>query len=230
MTIGIGITDTVAYGVLAARDPGYSLDDFDYLATLAGTQMAVVAKASRGWTDFSDVIEAAKAGEEISFGAMTPRLADGAYYIGKVNGVSFNIVSNYKGGQDVLNAINAEDVDVGWVAGPQKSGVQSGDVVNLVNGEDIPLAVSPDAQKLSDIGVEFAFGATFVAMAPAGLPEDAKAALTEAIASAVQDESSKSNAFISRLFAVKVMTGDEARAYAEREAEAAEALLDATAE
>lgn len=230
LTIGFGITDTFAYGILAARNPGYSSDDFDFLATLAGTQMAVVAKAERGWTTFSDVIEAARAGEEISFGTMTPRLADGAYYLGKVNDVDFNIVTNYNGGQDVLNAINAEDVDIGWVAGPQKSGVLSGDLIDLVNGEDVPLIASPNAQELSDIGVDFHFGATFLAVAPAGLDEEIATALTDAITTAVQKEGSKANTFINKLFVEKIKAGADARAYVEREAADAEALLSATAD
>lgn len=230
LTIGIGITDTFAYGLQAARDPGYAIEEFDYLTTLAGTQMAVVAKKDRGWTSFSDVIAAARSGQEISFGTMTPRLADGAYYLGEVNDVPFNIVSSYKGGKAVLNAINADDIDIGWVAGPQKAGVEAGDLVNLLNGEDQPLAVSPDAQSLSDVGVSFFFGATFVAMAPAGLPDDARAALTDAIASAVQKEGSKSNAFITRVFALKVRQGADAQAFIEQEAADAKALLEATAE
>ena len=228
--IGVGITDTFAYGVLAARDPGYATSDFDYLSTIAGTQMAVVARADRGWKTFSDVIAAAKGGQSISFGTMTPRLADGAYYIGKVNDAKFNIVSSYKGGKAVLNAINASDVDVGWVAGPQKAGVLSGDLVNLVNGEDTPLKVSPDAQNLADIGVDFTFGATFVSMAPTGLPAETREALSGAISTVIQTEGSKSHTFINKVFALKVKTGDEAQAYVEGEAKDAEALLEATSE
>ncbi|GAA0785376.1 tripartite tricarboxylate transporter substrate-binding protein [Roseibium denhamense] len=229
-TIGFGITDTFAYGMLASRDPGYGADDFTYLATIAGTQMAVVAKADRGWTTMTDVFEAMRGGESISFGTMTPRLADGAYYIGLQNDVEFNIVSSYKGGRAVLNAINADDVDIGWVAGPQAGGVAAGDLVNLVNGEDIPLSVSPDAQSLSDIGVEYFFGATFLAMAPAGLPDDAREALTEAIVAAIRTEGTKSNAFIERVFVLKVAAGPDAAAYVAKEAADAEALLDATSQ
>lgn len=228
LTIGIGITDTFAYGVLATRDPGYSTDDLTYLSTIAGTQMGIVAKSDRGWNTMSDVIAAAKSGETISFGTMTPRLADGAYYIGLANDVEFNIVSGYQGGRAVLNAVTADDVDIGWVAGPQKAGVVSGDLVNLANGEDVPLAVSPNAQNLSDIGVEFSFGATFVAIAPNDLSDDARTALSDAISTVIQKEGSKSNAFITRVFALKVKSGDAAKAYVNKELADAEALLAAT--
>jgi tripartite-type tricarboxylate transporter receptor subunit TctC len=228
LTIGIGVTDTFAYDRQVAKDPGYDIGDFTYLTTLAGTQMGVVAKASRGWKNLSDVIAEAKAGKEISFGSMTARLADGAYYIGKVNDVNFNIVSGFKGGRDVLNAINADDIDIGWVAGPQAKGVAAGDLVNLVNAEDVPLAVSPDAETLKDVGVDFYFGATFLMMAPAGLPDDVRSALTDAITTVIKKEGTQSNMFINKVFALKVISGDAAKAYVEKDAEDSQALLKAT--
>ncbi|NNE79538.1 MAG: tripartite tricarboxylate transporter substrate binding protein [Silicimonas sp.] len=229
LTLGMGVTDTFAYDRLAAKDPGFTLDDFDFLTTIAGTQMGVVAKADRGWTNLSDVIAAAKAGEELSFGSMTARLSDGAYYISKVNDVNFNIVSGYKGGRAVLNAIIADDVDIGWVAGPQAKGVAAGDLVNLVNGEDQPLKVSPDAEMLSAVGVDFFFGATFIMMAPDGLPEDARTALTDAIATVIRKDGTKSNEFINRVFVLKVKSGEDAAAYVAKESADSEALLEATA-
>lgn len=229
LTVGMGVTDTFAYDRLAAKDPGFALEDFDFLSTIAGTQMGVVAKAERGWSNLSDVIAAAKAGEEISFGSMTARLSDGAYYIGKVNEVSFNIVSGYKGGRDVLNAINADDVDIGWVAGPQAKGVASGELLNLANGEDQPLKVSTESQTLAEVGVDFFFGATFIMMTPDGLPEDAETALTDAITTVIQKDGMKSNEFINRIFVLKVKSGDDAQAYVIQESKDSEALLEATA-
>lgn len=230
LTLGIGVTDTFAYDRIAARDPGFTPEDFDFLTTIAGTQMGVVAKDSRGWKNLSDVIAAAKGGEEISFGTMTARLADGAYYIGKVNDVNFNIVSGYKGGRGVLNAINADDVDIGWVAGPQAKGVAAGELLNLANGEDQPLKVSPESEALQQVGVDFFFGATFIMVAPAGIPDDAKTALTGAITKVIQKEGSKSNEFINRVFVLKVLAGDDADAYVAQESKDSEALLEATAD
>ena len=228
LTFGVGVTTTFSYNLLAVRDAGYGIEDFDFLTTMAGSQMGVVAKSDRGWNNLSDVIAAAKAGEEISFGAMTQRLADAAYYIGKVNDVEFNVVSSYTGGRAVLNAITADDVDIGWVAGPQKAGVESGELLNLVNAEEEPLAVSPDAQNLRDVGVDLFFGATFIAAAPAGLPDEARKGLTDAITTVIQKSGTKSNEFITRVFNLKVKTGDEAKRHVEQELKDSEALLDAT--
>ena len=45
--------------------------------------MGFVAKTSKGWADFGDVIKAAAAGETIRFGAMSPKIADIAYLLGE---------------------------------------------------------------------------------------------------------------------------------------------------
>ena len=102
--------------------------------------------------------------------------------------------------------------------------------MNLANAEDQPLSVSPEAQPLADIGVEFFFGATFLAMAPAGLSDDAKKGLSDAISTVIQKDGSKSNTFINKVFALKVKTGDDAGAYVRRELDDAQELLKATAE
>ncbi|MEP3332208.1 hypothetical protein [Sedimentitalea sp.] len=152
------------------------------------------------------------------------------YYIGKSNDVNFSIVSGDKGGRGVLNAINADDVDIGWVAGPQAKGVAAGELLNLANGEDQPLKVSPESETLQHVGVDFFFGATFIMVAPAGIPDDAKTALTGAITKVIQKEGSKSNEFINRVFVLKVLAGDDADAYVAQESKDSEALLEATAD
>ena len=50
------------------------------------------------------------------------------------------------------------------------------------------------------------------------------------IATVIGSEGTKSNAFITRVFALKVKTGEAARGFVEQELADAEALLDATAE
>ncbi|MEL6210798.1 MAG: tripartite tricarboxylate transporter substrate-binding protein [Pseudomonadota bacterium] len=151
LTIAMAVTETLSYNRLAQRDPGFAPEDFTLLTATAGSQMAVVATADKGWKTLGDVIAAAKAGESVSFGAMSPKLADGAYLIGKANGVDFNIVGGLKGGRGVMNALTAGDVDVGWGAGIQTAGVVAGDLVNLASAEGAPLNASPDAPLLEEV-------------------------------------------------------------------------------
>ena len=209
LTIGMTVTEGISYSSMAARKAGYTPKDFTYLTTTCGTQTALFAKSSRGWKTLADVIAAVKAGKKITVGAMSPRLADATYLIGKANGVDLTTVM-VKGGKGALNGVIADDLDLGWGAGPQNKGVAAGDLVNLVSAETKPLAVSPSAPPLSKFGVPYDFGAKFLFVAPAGLPDNARTALTEAIIEVVSDPKTKVHQFIKKAFAgVQIIKGKE---------------------
>jgi len=200
LTIGMTTTDSLAYGILAAKNPGFALEDFENLTTITGSQTGLISKTDRGWSTLSDVIEAAKGGQTIAAGAMSAKLADALYYIGLKNGVDFKIVM-VQGGKGGLNGVVADDLDIAWAAGPQTKGVQAGDLINLVSAEAEPLAVSPDAPMLTEYGIDLTFGTKFGVFSPAGIPSEAEEAITAAIVDIVNDPSSKLNEFISKAFA-----------------------------
>lgn len=228
--IGLAITDTFGYGMVAAGRKAYTQADFTPLTTTAGFQMGVVALTSKGWNSWGDVVAAAKGGEAIRFGAMSPRLADLAYLLGKANGVEFNIVMA-KGGKGVMNGLNAGDMDIGWGAGIQTKAVLAGDMINLVSGISEPLAISPDAPLMTDVGVEFNSDGFFMFTAPAGLPDEARNAIASAIGDIVNDPSTKANGLLVRAFGgPKVIAGKELDALLVAEEAAAEGLLKAAAE
>jgi tripartite-type tricarboxylate transporter receptor subunit TctC len=175
----------------------------------------------------ADGTKAIKDGQQVSFAAMSQKLADGAYLLGKAQDVSYNIVT-LKGGKAVLDAITAGDVDIGWVAGIQKRGVQSGDLVNLASGEAARLKMSPDAPTLKDLGVDADFGVYFLFAAPKGLPADARDALTGAITEILNDPSSKANAFITKTFgAPETIAGAKLDKYIEDSLISSKSLLEA---
>lgn len=227
LTIGMTVTESLSYGVLASRNPGYSWEDFENVAVITGTQTGLIAKSDRGWTSLADVIAAAKAGEKISAGAMTPKLADALYYIGEKNGVQFTTVM-VKGGKGGLNGVVADDLDIAWAAGPQTNGVLAGDLVNLISAESEPLNVSPDAPLLSEFDVAMTFGTKFAVVAPAGLPAEAEQAIADAIVAVVNDPSGKLNAFTTKAFAgPQAIVGDEFDALMEQTIASDEVLLEA---
>ena len=197
--IGIAVTETYGYNMVAAKNPGYSASDATYLTTTSGFQMGVVAKTDKGWKSFDEVVAAAKGGQEIRFGAMSPRLADLAYLLAKAQGIEFNIVM-VKGGKGVMNGLNAGDLDIGWGAGIQAKAVRAGDMVNLLSGLTVPLAVSPDAPLMKDYGVDYDAGGHFLFVAPAGVSDEARNAIGNAIAEIAADPDSKAGQFINKAF------------------------------
>lgn len=209
LTIGMAVTETFSYAMIAAKNPGYSAEDFTYLTTTTGSQMGLVAMSSSGWKTIDDLIAAAKGGQKMRFGVMSPKLADAAYLVGKQYGVDFNLVT-LKGGKGVMNGLNAGDIDIGWGAGIQTKGVLAGNMVNLLSGETTRLRISPDAPTVAEIGVPYDFGAKFVFFAPAGIPEEARQALTSAIVEVITDPSTKASQFVTKAFSGPlVIAGDE---------------------
>ena len=229
-SIGILVTESLGYNMLAAKDAGYTQADFTALTTTAGFQMGVVALTSKGWKTFDAMIAAAKGGQEIRFGAMSPRLADLAYLLGKAQGVGFNIVM-VTGGKGVMNGLNAGDLDAGWGAGIQNKAVVAGDMVNLASGLSSKLVVSPDAPTMAELGVDFNADGYFMFAAPDGIPDAAREALSSAIAAVVMDEGTKAGGFIRKAFGGPVVIqGAELTALLAADEAASAALMQAASE
>lgn len=226
-TIGMAVTETYGYNMVANPGAGVSLDDVTPLTTVAGFQMGVVAKSSKGWKTIDDVLAAAKAGEQLRFGTMSPKLSDLAFLLGDANNVEFNIVE-VKGGKAVMNGVNAGDMDLGFMAGIQAKGVASGDLVNLASALTTPLAQTPDAPLIGDRGVPFGADGYFLFAAPAGLDAEARKAITDAIIEIVSDESTKAGGIIKKAFGgTAIIAGADAEALLEADAKAAVDLIKA---
>lgn len=229
-SIGMLVTESLGYNMVAAKSAGYRQSDFTPLTTTAGFQMGVVALTSKGWKTFADVVAAAQGGQEIRFGAMSPKLADLAYLLGRTHGVDFNIVM-VKGGKGVMNGLNAGDLDAGWGAGIQNKAVLAGDMVNLVSGLSTKLSVSPDAPTMAELGVDFNADGYFMFVAPAGLPAEARETLSSAIAAVVTDESTQASGFIGKAFGgAVVIQGAELDALLAADEAAASALMQAASQ
>jgi tripartite-type tricarboxylate transporter receptor subunit TctC len=226
-SIGLTAMDSLAYGVLATQNPGFGADDFTYLSTITGTQAALIAKSDRGWNNLGDVIAAAQAGETITAGAMSAKLADALYLIGEANGIELTTVM-VQGGKGGLNGVVADDLDIAWAAGPQTNGVLAGDLVNLVSAIGRPLNASPDAPLLSEYGVEFVFGTMFGVIGPADMDPEAREAIQNAIAEIVNDPESQLSNYITKAFGgPEAITGADFDAFMQAANNEAALLLEA---
>lgn len=229
-SIGVTVSEATTYGVQATRNPGFALDDFTYLSTITGTQMGIIAKSARGWETLADVIEAARGGARITVGAMSQRLADATYVLGKNNGVEFTIVQT-GGGKGSLNAVIADDVDIAWSAGAQTASVRAGDVTNLASAETTPLKMQPDAPRVQDFNLPYDFGVKFIVIAPAGIPDAASETWQRNIAQILNDPESKLAEFTNRVFSgPELIQGDDLAAHMQASFDAAGDLLEASSE
>jgi len=231
-------SDGTAIGIMAIEGLGYNmrastsdltLDDFTMLTTTAGFQMGIVASGSKGWDTLADAVEASKS-KPLRFGVMSPKLADLAYMIGKSTDAQINIVS-VNGGRAVLDGIIAGDLDAGFIAGLQSTGVASGDLVNLASALSAPLYQSPEAPLIASYGVPFNADGGFVFVAPAGLPQDARDTISAAIAEVLNDSATKPAAFVQRAFGGPLLiSGTELDALVRKAWVEADALMQAASE
>ncbi len=206
--LGMAITGSFGYGMLASKNPGYGAADFTYLATATAGQLGIMAKASKGWKTWGDVIKAAKS-KTLKFGGMTSQHADVNFLLEQKFGVKFNTVL-MRGGRAVLNALNAGDIDIGYGAGIQARAVRAGDIVNLVSGMSERLKVSPDAPTLMEIGIPYALGNFMLFVGPKGMPAETRKTLADAIAAIINDPNTKASKFVSsRYSGPLVFTGKQ---------------------
>ncbi len=207
LSIGMAVTESFGYAMLASKKAGYTAKDMTYIATTTGSQMGIVAKTGKGWKTLKDVISEAKKGKVFKFAGMSPKHADINYLIEQKYGVKFNTVI-LRGGKKVMNAITAGDVDLGYGAGIQAKAVRAGQMVNLASGLGKRLKVSPDAPTLMEFGIPYDLGAKFIFVGPAGMPANVRKTLADAIGGVINDPSTKASKFVSaRYGGPEVITG-----------------------
>ena len=109
--------------------------------------------------------------------------------------------------------------------------VKAGDMVDLASGRSEPLKQSPDAPLVKDLGADFPSDGYFMFVAPAGLPDDARRAISDAISEIVTDPSTKANGFLKKAFGgATIIKGGDLDQYLAKELERSKVLLKAASE
>lgn len=224
-TIGFAINTTFDFATLGSDN--IAVDDFKYITTTAGSQVGVLARADSGWTSLEDVVEAAKAGETIVWANWGDQVEAGSELIAR----HFDIDVNHlraAGGRASVNALVAEDANVAWGGGVQRGLVDAGEVVILASAEDAPLVQAPDGKTLKDYGIDNIFAYQFMLAGPAGMSDEARDAIAEAIGEILSDPELKTRQFVEKQYppGPKLVAGDELEAMIRENAEANAALME----
>ncbi len=211
--IAMVVTETLAYDAISSKAKGLQLEDFTPLATTAEFQLGLVAMAKGKFASWEAVKAASKAGTPSRFGTASQRQADMAYHLSRQTGIKFNIVS-VKGGAAIMNGLVAGDLDIGWVAGAQTKAVASGDMVNIARGIATPLAMSPNAPSIKELGGKFYLDGYFMFIAPKGMPAQVREAWGKAIREALETKDTPANKLVVKGFgSPAVITGAKLDAY-----------------
>ena len=163
------------------------MDSFDYLATVANAQLAMVARSDAPFDDIAGLIEHSKSkgGAIVAFDAkpqeLVMKLIDGK------SGAGFKLVSTESGAEMIQNLLGGH-VDAAFNGGPHIQYLESGDLKMLASVSASRFNYSPDTKTLIEQGYQIYVDPWWYIAAPAGLPSDAKETLAKAFNSAINSE------------------------------------------
>ncbi|MCC5986680.1 MAG: tripartite tricarboxylate transporter substrate binding protein [Pararhodobacter sp.] len=186
-TIGMGVTTTFSNNPFFNEGMDYSPEDFDYLATIARSQMVLVAREDAPFDTLDELAETARERGSLTVAVMGPDMERVADMIADHYDIDLRVVPT-RGGAEVLTQILGGHVDAGFNGGAHHQYIRSGDMKVVVNLNSEPLMVTPEVANLRDHGIDYATNIFFQFQAPAGLPDDVREALATAIDEAVNSD------------------------------------------
>jgi tripartite-type tricarboxylate transporter receptor subunit TctC len=197
-TIGLGVSMPVLVNLtLRADELPFNLDSFDYLATAADAQLGIVAIKVAPFDDLAGLIDYAKKndGALIGFDAKPQELL--LNFVSKESGAPFKLVSTESSAEQIQNILGGH-VIAGFTAGAHIPYLESGDMKMIASANAARHGYAPDVPTVREQGYDIYVDPYFYFAAPAGLPEDAKKALSDALTAAIGSDEVKTainNAF-----------------------------------
>ncbi|WP_211100575.1 tripartite tricarboxylate transporter substrate binding protein [Acuticoccus sediminis] len=206
-TLGFSIETTYTFTTIG--NDNLSPEDFTYITTTAGSQLAIIVRASEGWTSLEDIQAAAEGGTDIVWANWGPQVQAVSELVARKLGISVNHLST-KGGRGAMDALMAMDANVAWGGGAQRALVDAGELLIVASGEDRPLDQAPDAPTLHDIGIDLTLGYRFVIVGPAGMDDEVRTTIADAVAEILNDPESETRKFIEKQYPPEpvVQSGD----------------------
>ncbi|HSM42993.1 MAG TPA: tripartite tricarboxylate transporter substrate binding protein [Afifellaceae bacterium] len=190
-TIGMGVSMPVLINLtLRGAELPFDLDSFDYLATVARAQVAIVAKADAPFDDLAGLIEYSKAngGALVAFDAKPQELLMNV--VAKEAGTEFRLVSA-KSSAETIQQLLGGHVVAAFAAGAHIPYLESGDLKMIASANAGRHGYAPDTQTVQEQGYDIFVDPYFYIAAPAGLPADAKAALAKALNAAINSDATR---------------------------------------
>jgi len=166
-----------------AKDIGFAVDDFEYLAAYGVFPEALVALPSRGWKTLKDTIAEAKAKGGLTYASTTSidRVVMAA--IAKKEGVKISPVPT-KGGAEAVAQTLGGHVDFAYSSGTYYAQAKAGALHVLAGLGDKRIVGFPDSPTLQELGYDTSSVNMILFLVPKGIPAGAKAKLVEAFTAA----------------------------------------------
>ena len=183
--LAAAISTTVSFDPHSAN-VSYTIDDFEYIGAFGVFPEALVALPARGWKDFSDVIAAAKdAPNGLTYASTTSLDRVVMKAISAKEGVMLKPVPT-KGGAEAVAEVLGGHVDFAYSSGTYYAQAKAGELMVLAGLGTDPVPGFESAPTLMSLGYDISSVNMVIYVAPAGIPDDAKAKLVAAFEAAAK--------------------------------------------
>lgn len=185
--LAAAISTTISFDPHSAN-VSYGIDDYEYIGAFGVFPEALVALPSRGWTDFSEVIAAAKdAPDGLTYASTTSLDRVVMKAISEKEGIELKPVPT-KGGAEAVAAVLGGHVDYAYSSGTYYAQAVAGKLNVLAGLGTDPVPGFESAPTLNSLGYDISSVNMVIYVAPAGIPEEAKAKLVAAFEAAAASQ------------------------------------------
>jgi len=191
-TIGVLTYDSVITLPRGKMVPGYSLDNMTPIARITSEADAIVVSEKSGFTDFKQLIDAAKAKPNTVRVGVAPR-GSGPFLavrrLEKQAGVKFNVITYPGSSSAEAEALLSGELDAAISSLGDFSGViESGDVKGVVELSSIQNPSFPSVPPINTLGYDLETGSFILLAAPKNTPEEVIASLETSFKDAFESE------------------------------------------
>ena len=191
LTIGLGVSMPVLVNLLLrGEELPFDLDSFDYLATVAHGQIAIITRADQPFNDMQGLVEYSKQNDGALIAVVAKPQELLMRYVGKQAGTEFKLVTAKSSAEAIQNLLGGH-VDAAFAAGGHIPYMESGDVKMIASANAERHSYAPDTLTVREQGFDIDVDPYFYLAAPAGLSDGAKAALSKALDDAINSENAR---------------------------------------
>ena len=187
-TLAVTVSESITINPLLQELP-IQPQDFDFLGTVSTYQSALVANSNAPYDNMDEFIAYAKENPGLKYmylGAVNRQLIED---LAAEHGFEMDYIIG-QGGADIIQPLLNEELDLAFSGGIHVRNLSGdGPTLKVIAATGTTrLVATPDVLTLEEAGYEGELEITMMVVAPAGLPDDVKATLEDAVKAVTESE------------------------------------------